>query len=364
MVMSAERAVREQHEAIQTRAGDLFARRESGEWTAVDERHLKEWLALSPLHRVAFLRLERAWERAGRLKALRTPDGTVPPPGEYVLSPFFLNTSRTRRLGWSWRHYETAWVSTIGVAAALVLITAWLLWPQTSVYRTPVGGLETVPLPDGSIVTLNTESAIRVAETSQERRVTLERGEVFFEVAKDPKRPFVVEAGNKRVIAVGTQFSVWREANDNNIQVVVTEGTVRLEGPAPLLTGHGTHPTVSGNAAPRPGRSGEALLPAGTVAHAGDAGVLVQQASAIDTEQTLSWRHGILVFQDTALGSAVAQFNRYNVRQVLIDDPEVAALKVAGNFRATNVEAFVRLLEKGYPVRIQERGEEIVLEAR
>lgn len=354
------------HESIEARAGDYFARRESAEWTAEDEAHFEEWLAASTLHRVAYLRLEHAWERADRLKALRTADGTVPPPGEYVLSPFFgagsVGAGATRP-SWRRRHYKNVWSFAVGLAAAMVLAAAWLIWPQTSVYRTPIGGLETVPLVDGSTITLNTDSAIRVAVNAQERRVTLERGEAFFQVAKDPTRPFVVQAGDKRVIAVGTQFSVWRDMSDNDIQVVVTEGTVRLDGAARSGT-VGAGASSSGSAVPRTGRSGESLLPAGTMAQVSDAGVLVQQASAAEAADALSWRNGILVFHETTLADAIKKFNRYNVRQVVIEDPRVAALKVAGNFRATHVEGFVRLLEKGYPVRAEGRDGEILLKAR
>jgi hypothetical protein len=94
-------------------------------------------------------------------------------------------------------------------------------------YSTPVGGMASLPLQDGSHVTLNTASRVRVELTAGERRIDLDQGEAFFEVAKDKNRPFVVRAGDKRVIAVGTKFSVLRE--DSDVRVVVTEGTVRVE---------------------------------------------------------------------------------------------------------------------------------------
>lgn len=357
-------------EAIDAAAGDFFARRESGEWTAEEAARLEAWLAASPLHRVAYLRLEHVWERAERLKALRTPNGVVPQPGN-LLSPFFSRTASSPPLPRScegegpgegfrgieengaaspWRgapQRKLAWGLAAGLVAAFALGSAWLVWPKAPIYRTPVGGLETVPLGDGSTVILNTDSTLRVALSARERHVTLERGEAFFQVAKDPSRPFVVQAGDKRVVAVGTQFSVRRDASDEDIQVVVTEGAVQVEGSG--LTS---------------GAARAVRVAASEVAHTGDAGVLVQKESASQTEEALSWRQGELVFHDATLADAIAEFNRYNRRPVVIEDPSVAALKVGGNFRANNVEAFVRLLERGYPIAVEQKDGEVLLRAR
>src|SRR3981189_822736 len=90
----------------------------------------------------------------------------------------------------------------------------WTAWSQQGTsYRTAIGGIAAISMKDGSTVTLNTNSDIRVALSETERRVDLEKGEAFFEVAKDPNRPFVVRVGDQRVIAVGTKFSVRREPN-------------------------------------------------------------------------------------------------------------------------------------------------------
>jgi len=196
-------------------------------------------------------------------------------------------------------------------------------------------------MPDGSKVTLNTNSEIRVAVTETERRVTLDKGEAFFEVAKDPRRPFVVHAGDKQIVAVGTKFSVRRDADA--VRVVVTEGRVRLErssasGAAPL-----------------------AQLSAGTIARAAGAGTLVQEKPLDEAEEFLSWRTGFLVFRDTTLGDAVAEFNRYNMHKIVIEDPAVAAMHVGGSFRSTNVDAFVRLLQEGFQIHVDQRDEQIVL---
>jgi transmembrane sensor len=324
------------HNSIDAAAGDWLAKRDSGDWTGEDQARFERWLSESTLHRVAFLRIEQVWERSARLQALaagRTP-GEIPPPGAWTQSP---SCAPAARVG-VWRRLPLrALTAAAGIIAALGV--GFALWPDGSSYHTAVGGMASVPMTDGSKITLNTDSRIRVEEGRLERRVDLERGEAFFEVAPDVKRPFVVRAGNKRVVVLGTKFSVRRDGDD--LEVVVTEGKVRIDSAGPP----------------------QAVV-AGTVARASDAGVLLQKESVAEAEQSLSWRTGTLVFRDVTLAEAVAEFNRYNTRKIVIDDSTVGALAVAGSFRADNVEAFVRLLSRGYPLRVEERDGELVIEAR
>ena len=403
-------------------ASDWLIRRESGAWSAADQARLDEWLNASTLNRVAFLRLELAWEDAARLKALGAgiAGDRPPPPGRWNLTPFFDshasqssdNDPLTVLSGPAHAHAtieessylaapenesvqrvhpcqqvdvrgdETANDSlhlqhrgvsstasltadrakpvrltrrTLALACAAALLLAvggglyLALAPNGERYATPVGGLASVPMADGSKVTLNTDSQIRIALTDTERRVELGHGEAFFEVSKDPNRPFVVRAGDQRVIAVGTKFSVRREGDD--IEIVVTEGKVRVEDGAA-----GRDSRVGGAA--------DVFLTPGSIARADDAGVLVQRRTLPEAEEHLSWRTGRLMFRNQGLAEAIAEFNRYNTRKIVIQDPAIADLKIEGNFRATNVEAFVRLLESGFPVRAEVRADQIVLTAK
>jgi transmembrane sensor len=102
------------------------------------------------------------------------------------------------------------------------------------------------------------------------------------------------------------------------------------------------------------------FLTPGNIARAGEAGVLVQRRTLPEAEEQLSWRMGWLMFRNQGLADAIAEFNRYNVRKIVIQDPAIASLKIEGNFRATNVEAFVRLLESGFPVRAEVRADQIL----
>jgi transmembrane sensor len=333
--------------AIETTASEWLARRDSGPWSEADQAGLNDWLRASTAHRVAYLRLETAWAEAGRLKALGAglPLDHVPPPGALGNNPFFKNAESGTPLPASApKKSPRRWPYALAASVVLCAVSAigWHFYtPRNTSYETIVGGLEAIPLSDGSHMTLNSDSEVQVAVTAKERGVELNHGEAFFEVAKDPTRPFIVKAGHARIIAVGTQFSVRREGDQ--VDVVVIEGHVRVE-----------RDNQSTGAPP-------ALLAPGDVARSDGQGVLVQEKPLPEAEAILSWRSGFLVFHETPLKEAVAQFNRYNTRKIIIDDPKVANLKIGGNFKSTNSEAFVRLIESGLPIRAEHQDGQIIL---
>lgn len=333
----------ESHSQIEDEVAGWLARRDSGRWSEDDEARLQQWLAVSTARRVAYLRLKSTWDTAGRLRALRsgmssTSAGGVPAPGEWRRSPFFEQSPGSPSIPGG-RHRKLI----AAVAASIVIVVsvgfvAYQHWGTSGDrYETPVGGLASVPMLDGSNVTLNTDSLIRVAVTETERSVELQQGEAFFDVAKDPSRPFVVRAGTKRIVAVGTQFTVQRFGDD--VRVLVTEGKVRLEGE----------------------ESPPVLIAAGSVARADGSAVVVRKALPPQVDELLSWREGYLRFHETALADAVAEMNRYNTRKIFIEDPELAAIRISGTFRPTQYEAFVRVLQEGFSIQARNEGERITL---
>ncbi len=348
-------------EAVEDVAAAWFWKKDSGNWTEQDQAEFEAWLNRSTAHRVAYLRLRAGWKGAARLQALGAgiPRGEVPPPGHWGndLFPGGKNaakqnssvkaeTTRFKPLRWA-----VAIAAILAVGVTLYARNAHLLWANQ--YSTAVGELDTVSLPDGSRVTLNTDTRIHVDLGGKERRIDLRRGEAFFVVAKDATRPFVVYADDKRVTAVGTQFSVRRDADD--IQVVVTEGRVKLEQASTVLE--------LGKLVGRPGRPATALA-AGAIARTAKSDVLVQEGSAPDAEQRLSWRNGYLVFDATPLADAVAEFNRYSARKIVIDDPSLSALRISGNFRSSNSDGFLWLLKSGFHVQIEEGDDRVHLNTR
>jgi transmembrane sensor len=339
-------------EHAESAAAAWIARRERGQWTAADQAALDTWIASSIDNRVAWLRLSSVWQETDRLKTLcnDAPAGTVPEPDEARL-PFFAEKQRETPATsdpFEHRRGQPKRPRFRAIAAAIILVcaaaSAWKLLPSSPAYETDIGAVEAVPLSDGSRVTLNTETRIKVDLTQSERGINLTHGEAYFEVAKDPARPFVVKVEDKRIVAVGTKFSVRRDAD--GIRVFVTQGTVRVEqsdvGQAPHAL---------------------AQLQPGSIAHAVADGVVFQTRTVAEVEQMLTWRTGYLVFDHTPLSEAATEFNRYNRRKIVITDPQLAAIRIGGNFRTTNVDAFLRLVESDFPVVISERGGVIVLAA-
>ena len=365
----------ESHKQIEDHAAALLTKRDSGIWTERDQAHLTAWMEEATAHRVAVLRLELAWEEARRLKALGAglQPGAVPPPGAWRHTPFFgcevdetgarlsMLAAGERRDQEGRRRGRTR---IFGVAAAALLAIAGGYYIYTlsifggDRYATPIGGVASVPLQDGSNITLNTSSKVHVALGEKERRIDLEQGEAFFEVAKDPMRPFVVRVGSKQVVAVGTKFSVSRE--NDEVRVVVTEGTVRFEDskPATAMSKHREESLPGDSVEAVSVGSANVFLEAGTIARATDGALLVQKTSLAEAEEALSWRQGYLTFHETTLADAIDQFNRYNKHKMSIDDPGVAAIRISGTFRPTNYQAFVRLLQDGFSIHASTTKEE------
>lgn len=365
---------------IEQVAAAWLARRDGGDWQERDRSRLEAWLAESTAHRVAFLRLEAAWTHSGRLKALGAgiQAGALPARGQWSRTPFDRHVDMhgpvatasggdagapirsneypldLRRLVFAPRaaRRPSRLPRYVGLAASLVLAVSlgWGWTQYTAVeqvaYSTPMGSVRTVVLSDGSHATLSSDSRIRIALSRGERHIDLEQGEAYFEVSKDPGRPFVVVAGERQVVAVGTRFAVRRDRAD--LRVVVTEGTVRLQ---PGATGK----TTAAHAT---------LLPAGSMALASALGVLVRSGSVEDAERQVDWRGGFLTFRDSTLADAALEFNRYNSRKIVMGDAQVAALRVGGNFRWSNTETFVRLIEQGFPVQAEQQPDRIVLHSR
>lgn len=315
-------------------------RQDAGPWTERDAAEFQAWLAQSAGRRAAYYRFKGAWQEAGRLRALLGQDVRHP---ETSAAAEMAGVPAPRRR--HWRRILPRMATAAGLACILG-IAAYLLVPSADVYVTPVGGMETVALPDGSRMTLNTDSRLHVDMDAADRRVRLRQGEAFFEVAKDPDRPFVVEAGHKRITAIGTAFSVRRNGSD--VRVVVSEGRVQVESDASGM--------------PRALKA--PVLDAGMVANAQGSAVLVQARSPVEIAHDLSWRTGQLVFRDTPMAEAVAEFNRYNVRKLVIEDPAVAEFRVGGIFKATHLDAFVSLVQQGFPVQARVEEDRVVLTAR
>jgi transmembrane sensor len=266
---------------------------------AAVQAELQAWLSQDARRRGAFLRAEAIW---GKLDRACQGEG---------LGRAHRGVIRVDR-----RLALTGGVAALAAAAAGV----WVV-EREPFYATTIGQVRRVPLADGSGMVLNTGSQARVALRDHERRVVLARGEAWFQVAKDRTRPFIVEAGPVRVQAVGTAFSVRRLGA--GADVLVSEGIVET--------------WLVDEARPR------TRLIAGQKARVLEGRPILVQASAVEAiERKLAWRSNRIELEGETLGEAVADFNRYNHRQIALADSGLAGRRLYGVFRADNPEAFAR----------------------
>jgi transmembrane sensor len=205
------------------------------------------------------------------------------------------------------------------VAALAGGLGIWALRPQR--LDTRLGEIRRVPLADGSLVAINTQTALDVTLKPKSRRVVLREGEAWFQVAKDPHRPFVVAAGAVRVRAVGTAFSVRRgDEAGAGVDVMVTEGVVET--------------WIEGDPASRRRLSaGERIILASTASP-----TVAESPSEI--ERSLAWRNGEIALDGESLEQAAKLFNRYNSRQIVIEDPVLARERFVGLFQTNEPESF------------------------
>jgi transmembrane sensor len=296
---------------MQDQAIAWIARLRSDSVSEEDKQQFALWLAASPEHRKAMDTMQALW---ADLEVIRELPLTAAPRMPHR------------------RH----WVAT-GFAAAAALVLALFLSPQLGFYddrqefRTRVGEQLAVELADGSTIDLNTNSHLRVELDDDARRIFLVRGEAYFAVAKDPNRPFVVEAGNAEVRALGTAFNIY--LRNGHSEVIVTEGVVRVTE----LNAPNTRPADS------------ALLYVDQSIASGEGGLAAP--TAVDSNRRLAWREGKIVADGMTLSTLVRELSRYHPKKIIIADPDLGLETVGGVFNLENPDSILLALEHSHGVR-------------
>jgi len=256
--------------------------------------------------------------------------------------------------------------------AAVIALSATLFWTSrpdplnyTAAAATTVGKFKRLTLPDGSRLTLNTDSAVEVSLEPQARRVRLVRGEAYFEVAAEPDRPFQVEAAQVRVRAVGTAFNV--RYRPEKVEVTVTEGRIALDDAAGAALALAGPPLPGGTDAVPPATIAAGVRATVALTASGAPAILPVNLAPVPVQtadNALAWQSGRLEFSETPLADVVAEFNRYNRHQIVIEDPSLATRTFGGAFACHGYASFIEVLERSFEVTAERRGNVTVLRHR
>lgn len=216
-------------------------------------------------------------------------------------------------------------------AGAVAAVTA--SWVRRDRYSTRLGEVRAIALQDGTVVTLNTQSAIAVSYSRRYRRIQLISGEALFDVAKDASRPFLVSAGLAQVRAVGTSFTV-SHLPAAPVEVMVREGVVEVGDaastkPAVLRLGASEKATVSPTA------------------------IVGRALSGAELRRRLSWRDGQLSFEGETLGEAAAEYARYSDVRIVIDDPSLRGRAIVGLFQTNDPVGFAKAVGTAFNARVE-----------
>lgn len=225
----------------------------------------------------------------------------------------------------------------------LLVASAWLFYNQQKPtlaqfaiqeITSPPGTRSQVVLPDGSKVWLNAESTIKFQVPFQEesREVDLQ-GEAFFDVAKNPEQPFIVESGNVKVKVLGTRFNYKAFAEDKNIEVVLAEGKIALN---------------------LPGKTGtqEAIM------KPGDRAVIEKESGNAtirkeNINKYIAWHSGKLVFDNTPMSEVAQLLERWYGIEVTVQDTEIMNYRFTTTFENESLFQVIELLGLSSPIQIK-----------
>jgi transmembrane sensor len=329
-------------------ASEWLLRMENPDRTEEDVNEWLRWCDADPNNLVAFEAFQKDWRDLDALKANGGAQEGAPPSNS---SGATLIREADRRPLPGVRRWGVMLPLGLAAGVALVALTVTLLTRQRAlaIPSQQVAATETnraATLPDGSRVILSAQTSLNVDFNGPRRSLDLSAGEAYFKVQHDRRHPFVVQAGDISVTAVGTAFDVRREPN--RVTVTVEEGTVEIAGSAFAKIG----------------------LPTTWRAEAGyqltySSDGRTAMISSVDTSSALKWRSGELAYVWEPLGAVIEDLNRYSQHKVVIKDPAIAGLRFTGTVFTASLADWVKAIEQSYPVRADRAANgDIVLVAR
>jgi transmembrane sensor len=314
----------------------------------------ESWLAADDGNALAWRQVSASWDRFGR-EAME-PELII--ARRDVLERVRRQKERRFAEGKRWNSPGVRIAAALIVIAILGLATGLGIWQATKsdVYQTALGERRTITLADGSHISLDADTLLKVRLRPRARKIELIRGQARFEVAHDTTRPFTVHAGDKTVVATGTSFNV--DLFGTDVIVTLIEGRVSVleerRPPLPVIGKRPTSPVVVARLTP-----GEQLIAPQTGLIRVDAPVLTLKVEKVGLDQATAWETGQLVFDNEPLSSVVRRISRYSSRPVVVDKT-VGALRLSGVFDAGDLPAFLGAVQRALPVTA-ETGEDGVV---
>jgi len=296
-----ERSIQE----IQQQAADFVVCAFSGNVTEDDEQRLNDWLDADKRHLYEYQKMLQTWDEAGGLSEAQVAEMVRSAP---------VATASSRQL------FAGAFAACVALVALVAVFSGTFrandFAPDDTVklvqHTTTVGEQRMVSLPDGSSVTLNTNSKLIVDFSDAARRLILDRGEGFFDVAKDKNRPFIVDVGGQYVTALGTKFSVRRDTH--NLTVGVVEGVVAVHNSQHLNIPLGDDLASAQSAldtAARDGNYQEVVLRESEMAMFSKQALVESRSTVQRIDNLYSWRDGLLRIDGETLGAFLDELQRY-----------------------------------------------------
>lgn len=225
---------------------------------------------------------------------------------------------------------------------------------DVSVHETKYAEHDNIALPDGSTITLGAKSLVSVAYSKNQRRIILKRGEAYFEVAKDSKRPFIVKSGNRSITAIGTAFNVTRYTETERVVVTVTEGIVEVaENIAPITKNRIKIP-VDVQQDPL-----SATLTAGQQLSYDK----INQTDVVNTnpEVATAWKKGSFQYVGEKLDFVIADLNRYSATPIIIADKRIDGYIFVGTVYVDRINNWLTGITNIFPIKIRKLSDGRIL---
>lgn len=334
---------RETSAEIDVAAAGWAARVDAAPLDDLAQAELDAWLAGDTRRLGAYARARAMFVQAGRLRAF----GTEFDPDAYSArrrtSPSATIATGIAPAEPLVRRRSFLLGGGVAVAAGVAAMAGFSWQAAAATYTTRRGEIRLIPFEDGSSMTLNTASIARVKFTATERHVELVEGEAMFDVARDHARPFVVAAGDIKVRALGTSFTVQR-LTSHPIQVTVRRGTVEID-----RTGIRPMPVKRVTANMR-----AISTPVGSE-------IITMPIAAAEVSRELAWREGMLSFEDVPLKQAADEFARYSDTRIAFADPAIGNETVTGLFAANNPVGFAKSVALSLNLKADPQAGDVVL---